>query len=350
MKANNIVIGRRQIGTGFPVYIVAELSANHRQQFTEAVNLVKAAREAGADAVKLQTYTQDTLTIPSDRPEFRIGGGTLWDGKTLFDLYGEAYTPWEWQPKLKKIADKSGLTLFSSPFDRTAVDFLDKMDVPAFKIASFEIVDIPLIEYAAGKRRPLLISTGLASPAEIEAAVQAARNSGASEIALLKCTSAYPAPAEEMNLKTIPHMIKKFGLPVGISDHTPGIAVPVAAVTLGACIIEKHFTLSRSKSSPDSAFSLEPAEFKQMVEAVRTTEKALGKACYGPGTEEAKSLVFRRSLYVVKDIKAGEKITEENVRSIRPGCGLHPGYLKDILGRRAAQNISRGTPFDWSMI
>ncbi|MGB8707613.1 MAG: pseudaminic acid synthase [Dehalococcoidia bacterium] len=345
-----INIADRFVGTEYPVYIVAEISANHRQQFDEAVKLIEAAKKAGADAVKLQTYTPDTLTIKCNAPEFRISGGTLWDGKTLYDLYSEASMPWEWQPKLKKVADDLRIDLFSTPYDKTAVDFLEGMGVPAYKIASFEIVDIPLIEYIASKGKPIIISTGMATLPEIDEAVQAARGAGASQIALLKCTSAYPAPPEEMNLRTIPNMTRKFKVPVGLSDHTLGIAIPVAAVALGACIIEKHFTLSRSIPSPDSAFSLETDEFKAMVEAVRTVEKALGKISYKVSEQEAKSRVFRRSLFVVKYVKKGELFTEENVRSIRPGLGLAPKHLREILGQRATQDIRRGTPLNWKMV
>jgi N-acetylneuraminate synthase len=345
-----IEINGRRVGHGYPVYIVAELSANHNQNFEQAVALIHAAKEAGADAVKLQTYTPDTLTIPSEKEYFRIGGGTLWNGRTLYDLYSEAYMPWEWQPKLKEIADDIGIDLFSTAFDATAVDFLEEMGVPVHKVASFEIVDIPLIEKMARTGKPLIISTGMATLGEIEEAVQAARRAGATQIALLKCTSAYPAPPEEMNLRTIPHLAEAFGVPVGLSDHTLGIAVPVAAVALGACIVEKHFTLSRDIPGPDSAFSLEPHEFKAMVEAIRTVEKALGKVHYGITEQEAKSRVFRRSLFVVKDMKAGEMFTEENVRSIRPGYGLHPRHLNDVLGRRAARDIKRGTPLSWELI
>ena len=345
-----IEIGNRCIGSGCPSYIIAEISASHRQQFDEAIRLIEAAKEAGADAVKLQTYTPDTLTIKCNAPEFRISGGTLWDGKTFYDLYSEAYMPWEWQPKLKEMADNLGIDLFSTPYDKTAVDFLEGMGVPAYKVASFEIVDIPLIEYIASKGKPIIISTGMTTPAEIDEAIKAARRGGASQVALLKCTSAYPASPEEMNLRTIPDMARKFGVPVGLSDHTLGIAVPVAAVALGACIIERHFTLSRGTPSPDSAFSLEPDEFKTMVEAVRTAEKALGQISYKVSEQEAKSRVFRRSLFVVRDVKKGEIFTEENVRSIRPGYGLPPRHLKDVLGRRAAQHIQRGTPLGWQLI
>jgi len=347
---SHIVINGRSIGHGYPVYIIAEISANHRQMFDEALSLVRVAKEVGADAVKLQTYTPDTLTIRCDAPEFRIGGGTPWDGKTLYDLYSEAYMPWEWQPKLKKVADDLRITLLSTPFDKTAVDFLEETGVPAYKVASFEIVDIPLIEYIASKGKPMIMSTGTATLAEIDEAVQAARRAGASQIILLKCTSAYPASPEEMNLRTIPHLTKKFGVPVGLSDHTLGIAVPVAAVSLGACIIEKHFTLSRGTSSPDSAFSSEPEEFKAMVEAIRTAEKALGEVRYEISQQEVRSRVFRRSLFVVEDIKTGELLTEKNVRSIRPGNGLHPRHLKDVLGCQAIHDIKRGTPLTWELL
>jgi len=349
-SAGVIKIGESLVGAGRPVYVVAELSANHRQQFDEAVKLLKAAKQAGADAVKLQTYTPDTITIQSDAPEFRIGGGTPWDGKRLYDLYREAYMPWEWQPKLKKLADDLGIDLFSTPYDKTAVDCLEEMGMPAYKIASFEIIDIPLIEYVASKNKPIIISTGAATLGEIEEAVQAACNAGATQIALLKCTSAYPAPPEEMNLRTIPELARKFRVPVGLSDHTMGIAVPVAAVSLGACIVEKHFTLSRSVPSPDSAFSVEPQEFKAMVEAIRTAEKAVGEVRYEVGEQEAKSRVFRRSLFVVKNMKAGELFTAENVRSIRPSHGLHPRHLKDVLGRHATEDIRRGTPLRWEIV
>jgi len=343
-------INNHPIGSGHARYIVAELSANHCQQFEQAVKLIQAAKQAGADAVKLQTYTPDTMTIRCDAPEFRISGGTSWDGRTLYDLYSEAYMPWEWQPKLKKVADDLEIDLFSSPFDKTAVDFLEEMGVPAYKIASFEIVDIPLIEYTASKGKPIIISTGMATLAEIEEAVQGAREAGASQIALLKCTSAYPSPPEEMNLCAIPYLADSFGVPVGLSDHTLGIAIPVAAVALGACIIEKHLTLSRSIPSPDSAFSLEPEEFKAMVEAIRTVEKSLGEARYEIGQQEAKSRVFRRSLFVVEDVKADELFTQKNMRCIRPGYGIHPRHFEDVLGHRAVRDIRRGTPLSWELI
>lgn len=343
-------ISDRTIGAGYPVYVIAELSANHNQDFDQAVQLIHAAHEAGADAIKLQTYTPDTITIDCDNEYFRVGGGTLWDGRTLYDLYGEAYTPWEWQPRLKEIANELGLDLFSSPFDASAVDFLEQMGVPAYKIASFELVDLPLIRRVAQTGKPMILSTGMATLAEIDEALRTARAAGATQIALLKCNSAYPAPPEEMNLRTIPHLAEAFGAPVGLSDHTLGIAVPVAAVALGACIVEKHFTLSRAVHGPDSAFSLEPAEFKAMVEAIRVTEKALGKVSYQVTAREAASRVFRRSLFVVQEMKAGDIFTPENVRSIRPGHGLHTRHLEQVLGRRAAKDMARGTPVEWHLV
>lgn len=348
--SNGFAIGRKQVGSGDPVYIVAELSANHHQDFEQAVRLVEAAKDAGADAIKLQTYTPDTITIQSNRQEFRIGGGTLWDGRSLYDLYGEAFTPWEWHPRLKQAANDLGMELFSSPFDETAVEFLERMGVPAYKVASFELVDLPLIRLMAQTGKPLIISTGMATPEEIFEALEVARQAGAREIALLKCTSEYPSPAEEMNLRAIPELATRFGLPTGLSDHTMGIAAPVAAVALGACIIEKHFTLSRAVPGPDSAFSLEPHEFKAMVEAVRTTEKALGEARIGPSAKEQPSRVFRRSLFVVEDIRRGEAFTPSNVRSIRPAHGLHTRHLSEVLGKKAACDIERGTPLRFDLV
>ena len=340
----------RQIEMHKNVYIVAEISANHGKEFDHVVRSLYAAQESGADAVKLQTYTPDTLTVQSSQEYFRISGGTLWDGRTLYDLYREAYMPWNWQPKLKIIADEIGLDFFSTAFDPTAVDFLEDIGVPVHKVASFEIVDIPLIRKMARTGKPLIISTGMATLSEIEEAVQAARESGAAQIALLKCTSAYPAPSQEMYLRTIPHLAEAFQVQAGLSDHTRGISVPVAAVALGACIVEKHFTLSRATPGPDSAFSLEPHEFKAMVDAIRTVEKALGNVHYGVGERESKSRVFRRSLFVVKDIKAGEILTRENVRSIRPGHGLHTRYLNKVLGWHAKQDLQTGTPLSWNVI
>ena len=344
-----IEIENRDFGLGKTTYIIAEMSANHNQDFDQAVKILEAAKEIGADAVKLQTYIPDTLTIDCDNEYFKIKG-TLWEGKNLYELYGEAYTPWEWQPKLKEVANGLGLDLFSTPFDPTAVDFLEDMGVPAYKVASFELVDLPLLRKIAETGKPIIMSTGMASLAEIDEAVRTIRHAGGNQLALLKCTSAYPASAEEMNLRTIPHLSQAFGLPTGLSDHTLDIAVPVAAMTLGACIVEKHFTLSRDIAGPDSAFSLEPDEFKAMVDAIRTAEKALGKIHYGVSEHEAKSRVFRRSLFVVKDIEAGEVFTEKNVRSIRPGHGLSPKYLEGVLGRRAAKGIARGTPLAWGLV
>lgn len=347
---DTLTIRNRQIGPGDPVYIIAELSANHHRDFAHAVRLVHAAKQAGADAVKLQTYTADTLTIRCQRPEFRIAGGTPWDGRYLHDLYGEACMPWEWQPKLKAVADDLGLALFSTPFDASAVDFLEWMAVPGYKIASFEIVDLPLIEKAAGTGKPLLLSTGMATREEIADAVQSARDAGADSVALLKCTSAYPAPPESMNLRTLADMAEQFWCPVGLSDHTLSIAAAVTAVALGACIIEKHLTLSRAVQGPDSAFSLEPHEFQAMVDAVRAAEKAVGEVRYGPGGDEEKCRLFRRSLFVVADVQIGETFTEQNVRAIRPGHGLPPKHLPAVLGRRAAVSIERGTPLSWEFI
>ncbi len=343
-------INARKIGSGHPVYIIAELSANHHQDFEQAVQIIRAARDAGADAVKLQTYTPDTITIRSDREYFRVSGGTLWDGKTLYDLYGEAYTPWEWQPKLKQAANEIGLDLFSSPFDPSSVDFLEQMNVPAYKVASFELVDIPLIEKIARTGKPIIMSTGMATTDEIDEALGTARGAGATHVALLKCTSAYPSQPEDMNLRTIPEMIRRFDAPVGLSDHSSEIAVPVTAVSLGACIIEKHLTLSRAVKGPDSAFSLEPDEFKAMVSAVRVAEKALGQVHFGAGAHEESSRVFRRSLFIVKDVKRGEELTITNVRSIRPGHGLHTRYLKDIVGKRVKRDIEQGTPLSWDLV
>lgn len=340
----------RQVGGSSPVLLVAELSANHNQRFDEAVRLIRAAKECGADAVKLQTYTPDTLTMDCDNECFRIGKGTLWEGKNLYQLYREAYTPWEWQPKLKVVADELGLPLFSTPFDATALEFLEKMNVPAYKIASCELVDLPLIRRVAATGKPLIMSTGMAKLEEIGEAVAAAREVGCRELALLKCTSAYPSPPEEMNLRTIPDMAQRYGVPVGLSDHTLGIAVPVAAVAMGACIIEKHFTLTRAVPGPDCAFSLEPHEFKAMVQAVRDAEKALGRVSYDLTEHEKASRVFRRSLFVVKEVKAGEVFTAENVRSIRPGYGLAPKAITDVLGKRATRDIAAGTPLQMNLI
>lgn len=329
-----------------PVFIIAEMSANHGGDFGRAVELLRAAKAAGADAVKLQTYTADTMTIDCDNEYFRIKG-TLWEGRTLHDLYREAFTPWDWQPRLKAAAEEMGLVLFSTPFDATAVDFLEAMGVPCHKIASFENGDLPLIRKVAATGKPVIMSTGMASLAELDEAVRTFRQAGGKELALLKCTSAYPAPPEEMHLKTIPYLAARYGVPVGLSDHTLGIAAPIAAVALGACIIEKHFCLDRGVPGPDSAFSLEPAEFKAMVDAVRDVEQALGHVCFELTEKQKASAAYRRSLFVVQDVAAEELFTEANVRAIRPGHGLHTRHLEEVLGKRAAQGIARGTPLGW---
>ena len=343
-------IGDKNIGDKHSVFIIAELSASHLQNYDLAVDTLKAMKESGADAVKLQTYTPDTMTIDSDNECFQIDQGTLWDGMTLYQLYQEAYTPWEWQPKLKEIAEELGLICFSSPFDKTAVDFLEEMNVPAYKVASFEITDIPLIEYIASKGKPVIISTGIATLADIKEAVNACKRMGNDQIALLKCTSAYPAPLEEINLRTIPNLADTFNTVVGLSDHSLGISVPIASVALGTKIIEKHFILNRKLGGPDATFSMEPDEFRTMVDAVRDVEKALGSVNYNLTEKTMKSREFSRSLFAVEDIKAGESFTEENVRSIRPGFGLHPRYYGQILGKKARTDIKKGTPLDWGLI
>lgn len=342
-------IGNRLIGENHPTYIIAEMSGNHGQSFEQAEKILRAAKDAGADAVKLQTYTADTMTIKSDRPEFQIKG-SLWDGRNLYELYEEAYTPWDWQPRLKAVADKIGIDLFSTPFDETAVDFLEEMNVAVHKIASFEMTDLPLLRKIAATKKPIIMSTGMATVEEIEESITTLRTAGANEIALLKCTSAYPAPPETMNLNTIPNLAERFGVIAGLSDHTLGTSVPIAAVALGARILEKHFTLSRQEPGPDSAFSLEPNEFKEMVDAVRTVEKSFGEVAYGKNELEAKSKAFRRSLFVVEDVKAGDEFTKRNIRSIRPGYGLPPKHYEEILSRRASRDIERGTPLDWDLV
>ena len=349
MTAEFSIAGRR-IGAGAPVYVIAEVSANHGQDYETAVRLVRGARDAGADAVKLQTYTPDTITIDSDAPAFRNGTGSLWAGRTLYDLYQEAYTPWEWQPRLKALADDLGIQCFSSPFDPTAVDFLLAMGVPAFKVASFELVDLPLIRRMAQTGKPMIISTGMATEAEVDEAVTAARGAGASQIALLKCTSAYPSPPESVNLLEIPAMRERWGVPVGLSDHTIGETAAVGAVALGACIVEKHIVGSHADHTADAAFSLDLEEFAAMVRAIRFTERALGAAVLEPTPEEAESRRFRRSLFVVEDVAAGEALTDRNVRSIRPADGLHTRYFEEVLGRRAARAIKRGTPLSWDLL
>jgi len=327
--------------------IIAELSANHNHKLDIAIETIKAAKNCGADIIKLQTYTADTLTLDVRKDYFKIKADTIWDNKTLYDLYKEAYTPWEWHETLFKVAKDEGLICFSTPFDKTAVDFLEELNTPAYKIASFEIFDIPLIEYTASKGKPIIISTGIASLADIEEAVKACRKVGNENIALLKCTSSYPAPIEEANLRTIPHLRDTFNVIPGLSDHTMGHAVAIGAVALGAKIIEKHFILDRKMGGPDSAFSMEPKEFKQMVDSIRDVEKALGKINYELTPKVEKSRVFARSLFIVKNVKEGETITEENVRSIRPGYGLHPKYYKEIIGKKFRKEYEKGTPLNW---
>lgn len=346
----SIEIAGRRIGAGHPTYVIAEMSGNHNRDFEEAMRIVHAAGDAGADAIKLQTYTPDTLTIDCRNEHFRIGKGTIWEGKNLYELYGEAFTPWDWQPRLKAIANELGMACFSTPFDATAVDFLEAIDVPAHKIASFELVDIALVRRVAQTGKPMIMSTGMGTLEEIEDAVSMVRAAGNTQLALLKCTSAYPAAPTEMNLRTIADLAERFDVPVGLSDHTLGIAVPVAAVALGACIVEKHFTLSRSTPGPDSAFSLEPQEFKEMVREIRVAEQALGTVRYGPSPSEEPSRVFRRSLFVVQDMTAGDVFTDGNVRSIRPGPGLLPKHLPEVLGRRVSRDIPRGTPLAWDLL
>jgi pseudaminic acid synthase len=346
----NITISDRFIGPGYPVFIIAELSANHRQDLNVAIESLKAMKAAGADAVKLQTYTPDTITIDCNNEYFQIKHGTIWDGRSLYDLYKEAYTPWEWHPILKKVADEIGLIFFSSPFDRTAVDFLETINVPAYKVASLEITDIPLIEYIASKGKPILIATGIATLADIAEAIDACKRAGNEQVIILKCTTEYPTPLEDVNINTIPNMIETFSKIVGLSDHTLGISVPIAAVALGGCIVEKHFILSKDLGGPDAAFSLCPQEFGSMVKSIREVEKALGKISYDLSEKTLKSREFCRSLFVVRDMKLGDTFTEDNILSIRPGYGLHPRFKQDIIGRKSAQQIPRGTPLKWKLV
>lgn len=328
------------------VFIIAEMSANHNHDFNIAVETVKAAKAAGADAIKLQTYTADTLTLDCDNPYFQIKQDTLWDGTTLYNLYQEAFTPWEWQPELKRIAEEEGLICFSSPFDKTSVDFLENMNVPAYKIASFEITDIPLIEYVASKMKPVIISTGIATYEDIEDAIAACRRVGNNQVALLKCTSSYPAPVALANLRTIPDMKERFQLPVGLSDHTMSNSVAVASVALGARIIEKHFILDRSIGGPDAAFSMNKEEFTQMVQCIRDVELALGIPTYELTEKMKSNRKFARSLFVAEDMRAGDRVTEQNVRSVRPSDGLSPKYLSNILGKKVKCDIKKGEPFN----
>lgn len=342
-------IGDRQIGRGFSTYIIAELSCNHNQRLDLALELVKLAAESGADAVKLQTYRPDTITLDSDRDEFKIKG-TIWDGMNLFKLYERTYTPWEWTPILMAEAKKYGMDLFSSPFDTTAVDFLETCNVDAYKVASFEIVDHILLKRIAQTKKPVIVSTGMASLSEIEAAVNCLKSNGSGPIALLKCTSAYPAKPEDANLANIPNLRDTFNVVPGLSDHTIGPEVPIVAVTLGANIIEKHFTISRDSGSEDDEFSLTPQEFKDMVNSVRITEKSIGQITYGGVVSESSTRALRRSLFVTQNLKQGDIFTPQNVRSIRPGGGLHTQHYEDILGKQARIDIDRGTPLKWDLI
>lgn len=333
-----------------PCYIIAEISANHNGSLDTALEIVRLAADAGADAVKLQTYTADTMTLDCERDPFIIKGGTLWDGSKLYDLYQQAHTPWEWHHAIFAEAKKCGIDCLSTPFDETAVDFLEQFDPPYHKVASFELTHHPLLEKIASTGRPVILSTGMASLEEIEEAVQVLQSSGCPEIVLLKCTSSYPAPAEEANLARIPDMAARFQVVAGLSDHTMGATVPVTAVALGAKVIEKHLCRSRQEPGPDSAFSMEPAEFKAMVEAVRIAEKAIGEINYDRTAAEAKSLAFRRSIFSSRDIAAGESFTKENTCIIRPSDGLEPKHINTVLGKSAAHFIPRGTPLSWDLI
>ena len=338
----------RYIGKGNPAYIIAEMSANHAGDLELAKKIIREAKRCGADCVKLQTYTADTLTIDCDNSYFKIEDGT-WQGENLYHLYQKAYTPWEWQKELKEEADRIGIDIFSTPFDCSAVDFLEQIGMEFYKIASFEIVDIPLIRYIASKGKPIIMSTGMASLGEIEDAVKEIRAQGNEQIALLKCSSAYPAITGDMNLKTLVNMAETFQVPTGLSDHSMGSLGAVTAVALGANIIEKHFCLSRKIDNPDSSFSMEPEEFKKMVEDIRMAEKAIGTVKYGVSEQEKENVKFRRSLFVVKDIKKGEKLTEENIRSIRPGYGMAPKHYDEVLGKYASKDIERGTPLSYEL-
>lgn len=349
MSVPEITIAGRRIGPEHPPYVICELSGNHNGSLDRALTMIDAAADTGCDAIKIQTYTADTITLDVDRPAFRITGG-LWDGRSLHELYREAQTPYEWHGALFERAAKRGVTLFSSPFDETAVDLLAGLDAPAYKIASFEAVDLPLIRYAAARGKPLIISTGMANLAEIEAARDAALAGGAAGVLLLHCTSSYPATFEDANVRTVTDMAARFGCPIGLSDHTPGTAASVAAVAMGACAIEKHFTLARSDGGPDADFSLEPAEFSALVRDCRDAWAALGKVNYDLLGSERGNVQFRRSLYVVAPVKAGEVLTKANVRSVRPGDGLPPAELERVLGKVATRDLAFGEPLDWGMV
>jgi N-acetylneuraminate synthase len=346
---NVITIEDRKIGSDHPPYVICELSANHNGNFDAAIRLIDAAKKTGADAVKIQTYRADTMTLDSDRPEFRISGG-LWNGRMLYDLYEEAHTPWDWHKPMFDHARKIGITLFSSPFDPTAVDLLEDLGAPAYKIASFEAVDLNLIRYVASTGKPMIVSTGMADAEEIEEAIAAARDGGCTQLAVLHCVSGYPAPAGDYNLATITDMIERFGLVTGLSDHTLDNTTAIASVALGASIVEKHFNLDRSGGGPDDSFSLEPAEFAHLCESVRTAWAAKGRIDYGRKSSEQGNVTFRRSLYVTKDIPAGSPITPDNVRSIRPGHGLAPRYYETVMGKRATRELKFGEPLLWDCL
>lgn len=344
-------ITNRYIGAQFPPFIVAEMSGNHNQSLERALQIVEAAHKAGVDAVKLQTYTPDTITLDVNTPDFFIEDKeSLWKGRTLYDLYKEAYTPWEWHKPIFEKCRELGLIVFSTPFDETAVDFLEELDAPCYKIASFENTDLPLIKKVASTGKPMIISTGMATVAELDETVRTARANGCKDIILLKCTSTYPASPEDTNLLTIPHMRELFNCEVGLSDHTLGIGVAVASVALGATFIEKHFTLSRAEGGVDAAFSLEPQEMKMLVEETKRAWQALGKINYGATEKEKRSLKFRRSLYVAEDMKKGEVFTPKNLRVVRPGYGLEPKYYDLILGKRVKQDVKKGTPVSWDIV
>ena len=345
-----IYIGDRLLENDSKTYVIAEMSGNHNMEYERAVQILYAARECGADAVKVQTYTADTITLDCDDPCFQITQGTLWDGTTLHKLYKEAYTPWEWQPKLQKIASDIGLDFFSSPFDPTSVDFLENMNVPAYKIASFEITDIPLIRKVARLNKPVIISTGIARLSDIELAIKTCKDEGNDNIILLKCCSAYPTPYEDINLRTMVNLESTFDCLVGLSDHTMGDAVAVASVAMGAKIIEKHLTLSREDGGVDSAFSMEPKEFKQMVDNIRIVEKALGKVTYELTQKQTKEREHARSLFIAEDMKAGDTFNEINLRSVRPSNGLHTKYYTQLLGKKIKKDAKMGTPLSWDMI
>lgn len=347
--SNMIKINGRPVGDGAPAYIIAEMSANHAGSIERALEMIHVAKEAGADCVKIQTYTPDTMTIDCHNEYFNIEKGT-WEGENLYSLYQKAYTPWEWHEQLRDEAAKVGIDFLSTPFDNTSVDFLEELGMSFYKIASFELVDIPLLEYIASKNKPIIMSTGMGSIEEITEAVDAIYSTGNRQLALMKCSSAYPAKSEEMNLATICDMKKRFDIPVGLSDHSMGAFSAATAVALGANIIEKHFCISRAIKNPDATFSMEPDEFRDMVDQVREVEKAMGKVSYGVSKQEETNACFRRSLFVVKDIAAGEKLTPENIRSIRPAYGLKPKYYKEILGKTAKHAIRRGTPLSFEDI